>query len=293
MTVPLTTARNPRLLDALGGPRWAAALGALVLAGIAAGYPPAIGLVVGLAVAVPLERRYRRHEGGLARPELRADLLHWLLTGTLRTACIGAALVVCWVVARPFVNPATQAWLDSLPRWAYVGLALVGIQLCYYAEHRTAHHWGFLWRFHSVHHAPRKLDWLAAAHLHPVEAFIGGFFLLPLVLVGFGPVGFGVAGALFGINDILIHANVRWRLPRLSRWIPTPEYHHWHHSNEPGTRDRNFSWPWVDRLFGTFYLPDDKRPTVYGIDEDQPTTYWAQMAHPFRRRGAETTSVPS
>ena len=48
------------------------------------------------------------------------------------------------------------------------------------------------------------------------------------------------------------------------------------------SRNKNFGWPVLDRLFGTFYLPSDRRPSVYGIDHPTPTGYFGQLADPLR-----------
>lgn len=40
----------------------------------------------------------------------------------------------------------------------------------------------------------------------------------------------------------------------------------------------------LDRLFGTFYLPPGKWPQGYGVPEDVPQGYLAQMRYPFVRK---------
>jgi hypothetical protein len=56
--------------------------------------------------------------------------------------------------------------------------------------------------------------------------------------------------------SFFIHANVRWRLGPLEEIIASPAFHHWHHTLEDH-KDHNYSamLPFIDRLFGTFYLP--------------------------------------
>ena len=56
-----------------------------------------------------------------------------------------------------------------------------------------------------------------------------------------------------------------------------------HHTNEsPGHVNNNFAalLPWVDRLFGTLYLPKDKQPARYGISEPLPTRLLGQLLWP-------------
>ena len=46
-----------------------------------------------------------------------------------------------------------------------------------------------------------------------------------------------------------------------------------------------------DRLFGTYYLPEDKWPAGYGIQgHPVPRGYLAQFKHPFRRKKARPAS---
>jgi sterol desaturase/sphingolipid hydroxylase (fatty acid hydroxylase superfamily) len=71
-----------------------------------------------------------------------------------------------------------------------------------------------------------------------------------------------------GFWGYLVHANLGWRFGFLERWLATPAFHHWHHSN--GTRasiDKNYAaiFPWIDRLFRTFYLPRQRWPERYGL----------------------------
>ncbi|MGC4006484.1 MAG: hypothetical protein QM811_26515 [Pirellulales bacterium] len=47
-------------------------------------------------------------------------------------------------------------------------------------------------------------------------------------------------------------------------------------------------FPIFDRLFGTYYLPEDKWPSGYGIGgHPVPHGYWAQFLYPFQREKPE------
>ena len=87
-----------------------------------------------------------------------------------------------------------------------------------------------------------------------------------------------------------IHANLRWRFWPLESIVSTPAFHHWHHVRDE-RRDCNFAsmLPWVDRLFGTWYVPRREWPRAYGVDEPIPAGLVGQLLHPFRRRrGADS-----
>jgi len=77
---------------------------------------------------------------------------------------------------------------------------------------------------------------------------------------------------------------VRWRLRPLHRFIITPEFHHWHHSNQAEAHNANYSvfLPLWDIVFGTYHMPADQRPGTYGVDEYIPDGAMAQLVHPMR-----------
>lgn len=286
---PASAVAGPRkVVDALGGwaPTLAIATALLVWTpvGTAIGHQPLIGLVLGFAVATPLERRWKRHDHPILRQGLRTDVLHFMFTHPLRIASTALAAGICYVVLSPLTIAPTREWVAGLNTWQTAVAAYLGVAVAYYFEHRAAHSWGWLWRFHAVHHSSERLDWLAATRLHPFEGFLGGFIIAPpLILFGFEASDFAIGGAVFGILDVMVHANVNWRMRWLDGIVATPEYHHWHHVSAP-VRDVNFSLPIVDMLFGTYHMPDDgSRPEIYGIDDDLPDSYLGQLAWSFRR----------
>jgi len=70
-----------------------------------------------------------------------------------------------------------------------------------------------------------------------------------------------------------------------------PAFHHWHHTKDgPAYINKNYAaiFPWVDKLFGSFYLPK-QWPTKYGIDNPMAPGLARQLLQPFLQR--EKTSV--
>jgi sterol desaturase/sphingolipid hydroxylase (fatty acid hydroxylase superfamily) len=64
-----------------------------------------------------------------------------------------------------------------------------------------------------------------------------------------------------------------------------PRYHHWHHSSQKEAIDKNFAihFPWIDRVFGTCYFPDEW-PEFYGLDGEQISkSFLRQTIDPFIR----------
>ena len=259
---------------------------ALVVALIAAGYERAGAVLIGFAVLVPIERLFRRHEQRVLRPGLRADVVHLLLSGALGVVFVLLPVLAWSVVLRPFLgNPLATAF-GSQPGWLIAIEAGLAAQVLGYWAHRLAHQVPLLWRFHQVHHASEQLDWIAAARIHPMDGIIVGVVIgAPLLLLGVQPGTLGAIEVVTQLWAITLHMNLRWRLRPLDGIVGTTEYHHWHHSSEPAARDKNFAGllPVIDRIFGTYYLPTDRRPERYGLDVPAPQTWFAHMAMPFRR----------
>jgi hypothetical protein len=78
--------------------------------------------------------------------------------------------------------------------------------------------------------------------------------------------------------------------------VATPAFHHWHHTNDgPDVINKNYAamLPLVDRMFGTLYLPKNKRPESYGIDQPISPHLLGQLMDPFvvRREVLPTTPL--
>jgi sterol desaturase/sphingolipid hydroxylase (fatty acid hydroxylase superfamily) len=202
---------------------------------------------------------------------------------------VGIIAVVVLAVALLHIAPsaALQERVLAQPGWLQFLEVMTISEVCGYWAHRATHRVPLLWRFHRVHHSIEEMDWLAAARLHPVDqVFTRGCAILPLYALGFSRVAFGGLLVLLTFQALFIHANVRLDLGFLKHVVATPQFHHWHHTNEPGSVDHNFAGglPLLDRLFGTLLLPPDNRfPAVYGTDDPLPSSWAGQMAAPFRR----------
>jgi len=88
-----------------------------------------------------------------------------------------------------------------------------------------------------------------------------------------------LAGTFWGF---FIHANVRWRFGPLEWLIATPAFHHWHHTRGEHA-DRNYAamLPWLDRLFGTYYMPRKAWPANYGTDTPVSSNMAVQLLDPI------------
>jgi len=56
-----------------------------------------------------------------------------------------------------------------VPPWPSAAIALLGMDLTIYAQHRLMHRFEPLWRLHRVHHTDVALDVSSAVRFHPLE----------------------------------------------------------------------------------------------------------------------------
>lgn len=267
---------------------WALRLGAVALFGASCALRPdvAVALVV-LGGAFTLAERARPlHDqpAAVARSGAGTDAIHFVVDEVLAAAGLVAAL---WVLL-PLVHLALPAVVPeairSQPAWAVWTESLLFAEVAGYWGHRLTHEVPFLWRFHRVHHSSPTLDWLSPNRRHPLDQVVARVAVaLPVLAMGFAVPTVVAHFALKRIQGLLVHANVDLRLGPLEWLVATPHFHHWHHSNDPGTWNRNYAGqlPLVDWVFGTHQRPEGW-PATYGCDGYVPPRgYLAQLLAPW------------
>ena len=252
---------------------------ALVLALVVRGNA-VVGIAALFLLFVPLEKLFALRPQRVFRRGLLTDLTHLLVNNLFSTA-LGIALVVAALIPVFWIR--NMNIVGSLPPAVAVPLAAALVVVGNYWGHRLTHTVPFLWRFHAVHHSIELMDWAAAGRLHPLDqAFTQAFTVMPLVILGYGGGTFAGVAVFVTLLAIFQHANVRLRFPGLRWVINTPEWHHWHHAVDAEARDKNFGLPIVDRMFGTAYMPEHRRPSGFGIPDPVPQTgYLSHLAYPF------------
>ena len=142
-----------------------------------------------------------------------------------------------------------------------------------------------------MHHSSEKLDWVAGNRVHPLDQILQATIIAaPPVLLGFAPGPLLAYALLYRWHAELLHSNVRVDFGPLKWLIASPQYHHWHHADEPAAYDRNFGGQLVifDWLFGTLNLPGrGEMPAKYGLRTPIAPDYLGQLMHPFRARPRE------
>lgn len=247
-------------------------------------------LVLLSVIFVPLERLVTLRREKILRPGLGADIGYFFLNSVVTSALIAIPLSAAALFMYRMLPSAYVAAVAAMPFWARLALALVVGEIGSYWGHRWCHTVPFLWRFHAIHHSPGHVDFLVHTRVHPVDwAFTRICGLVPLYALGLVSGADRGSGVLMLLVVVIgtawgffIHSNTRIRLGPLEHLVSSPAYHHWHHTFSDH-RNHNFAplLPWIDRLFGTLYLPRDRWPETYGADAQVPPTFIAQLAYPL------------
>jgi sterol desaturase/sphingolipid hydroxylase (fatty acid hydroxylase superfamily) len=245
-------------------------------------------MIVLFILIVPVEKLFPRHKGQkVRRPLYKLDVSYALSSPLLNLVALIAAVVVAiisfaWVpglLIRPLVAEIPSQWM---PVVGFLIFDMIG-----YWTHRFYHEIPVLWKFHAVHHSTEHLDWVSGFRAHPFDGTLIAPAFIFLIAAGFSPEITGAFAIFQIILGLLLHANVKFRFRWLHPFLGTPEMHHWHHSNETDAVWTNYgaALPLWDQVFGTYYMPKDKRPSVYGIDEHIEPNMIDQLMYPLGQIG--------
>jgi sterol desaturase/sphingolipid hydroxylase (fatty acid hydroxylase superfamily) len=236
---------------------------------------------------VPLERLWPKHAQSVFRSGWTTDTIYFFVSHLLVQVSTLLTLMPAQVFFDWAVHPGVQEFVRGLPVAVQFLACAVVADLTEYTVHRVFHTTRWLWPFHAVHHSSESMDWLAGSRLHVVDVVLTrGLTFVPLFVLGFDTGPLYAYLVFVSMHAVFIHANVSWEFPAwVERLIVTPRLHHLHHAIDREAWDRNFAvhFPWIDRLFGTYYGPVGVWPTGYGLTgESIPDSFTAQLTYPLR-----------
>jgi sterol desaturase/sphingolipid hydroxylase (fatty acid hydroxylase superfamily) len=176
--------------------------------------------------------------------------------------------------------------LAGMALWVQVTVYLVAWDFIMYWVHRTFHR-PPLWKYHAVHHSSEELDWISAARFYPLNIFLGSVLTdVVLLMAGISPAVLVVLSPFNVGHSAFVHANLNWTLGPFKYVLAGPVFHRWHHTMSERGGQKNFAstFPVLDVVFGTFYMPKNELPDAYGIaDTSFPPTFGKQILYPFRQ----------
>jgi lathosterol oxidase len=221
------------------------------------------------------------------RSEWLTDIVYFLSTHLPIQITTFLILLPATQLSSVLSVPVLTTAVARLPWVVQFFLAVLIADLAEYFIHRAFHKIPFMWRFHAIHHSSKALDWIAGSRSHLIDDLaVRAFILIPMMCVFSHNM---LVAYLFFVNlhATWAHCNYGPTIKWLEPFLIQPRYHHWHHTSQPEAIDKNFAihFPWIDRLFGTHYLPEDKWPESYGLhNETIPRGFWAQAFYPLTRR---------
>jgi sterol desaturase/sphingolipid hydroxylase (fatty acid hydroxylase superfamily) len=219
------------------------------------------------------------------RAEWQTDLVHFAFNHFV----VGLVLLtVNFFIHRLFgwlVSGGVQGWVQGLPFLPALLLCILAADMVQYWAHRGYHEVPLLWRFHSVHHSVKSMDWLAGSRQHILELIVTRVGVLGIIYVmGFSKGVMDVYIIVVGFQAVFNHANVHLPWGPLKYLIVTPDFHHWHHSSEAVAIDRNYAahYAFLDWIFGTAIKGQRGFPEHYGVVGDyMPDGFVNQQLFPF------------
>jgi sterol desaturase/sphingolipid hydroxylase (fatty acid hydroxylase superfamily) len=187
-------------------------------------------------------------------------------------ALLGYAALYAYLA--PWQLPST-AWYT----WA---IAIIGVDLLFYAYHRIAHRVRLIWATHQAHHSSQYFNFATA--LRQKWNNSGEILIwIPLPLLGIPP---WIVFAAFSLNLVYqfwVHTErieTMWR--PIEFVFNTPSHHRVHHGMDPEYLDKNYAGILIvwDRLFGTY--ADERFRPHYGLTK-QVSTYnvWTLQTHEY------------
>ena len=216
---------------------------------------------------MPCDARWRQ---GSAQ-ERRVDLTSWLMLMAVFDPLLKRVLLPLLVALTVTVaNPSGGlGWFPTgLPVALQLLLAAVIAEFGQYWMHRAAHHGGWMWKVHTMHHSPSRIYLANGFRVNPINMFwhqMSG----PLVLMLIGaPTAVIQMLILFStVVAVFQHANADLRYDGWNRWLATADLHRWHHAAGADAPRVNFGsllmlW---DQLFGTYHRSGTE-PSAVGID---------------------------
>lgn len=162
-------------------------------------------------------------------------------------------------------------WHLSVGQWYTWVIAILGVDLLYYAYHRIAHRVRLIWATHQAHHSSQYFNFATA--LRQKWNNSGEILLwIPLPLLGLPPWMVFFSWSLNLIYQFWVHTERVDKLPRPVEFVlNTPSHHRVHHGMDQEYLDKNYGGIFIvwDRLFGSFQA-ETFRPH-YGLTKQVDT----------------------
>lgn len=200
----------------------------------------------------------------------------------------------------PFIPP--EFW-EQMPTPLVWLILLLVYDLAIYWIHRFLHD-KWLWPIHAIHHSDEDMHFLSWSRGHALEqSIIAIFVFLCSAWLGVNLTDFFFLVYLKAMHQYYVHTNIDWSHGPFKMIIASPQYHRWHHADVKEAHDKNFAsiFPFIDKLFGTYYYPHTAVEVKTGFKGSPkndiialicyPFTQWYKMIARRRAKGAAKAAI--
>jgi len=218
------------------------------------------------------------------RKDMVSDGMYWFLGGYIYgpVFMIIAGMMLTFGAFRAVHEHSPFA---ALPLIVQALLMLLISDFFQYWIHRGFHKSEAFWKFHAIHHSSKHVDWLSSARFHPVNIILYSTVVNAFVaILGFSMDAVYILVPFNALYSPLVHANLKWNYGPFKYLLASPVFHRWHHTHTDEGGDKNFAptFPFIDLMFGTFYMPKGVQPENFGTPHDPITgNIVQQLIYPF------------
>ena len=246
-----------------------------------------LDILISTVIFIPIELFLPKRESqSKFHEEWRTDLVYFVISHLLIQV---TGVLVQLPATFAFKNIGLEGFHETIQGIHFIPqlfLALLVSDLFQYTGHYIFHKVPYLWRFHSVHHSTKHLDWMAGSRTHFIDLIaVRSISFIPIYIFGFSYTVFAAYIVIVSFQAVLAHSNTRINFGWLKYIFVTPQYHHWHHSDNPAAYDKNFAihFPFIDMIFGTYYPMGKTWPESTGLgDVIIPKGFARQFIYAFR-----------
>lgn len=202
---------------------------------------------------------------------------------------LGVLVVYRGVPQDQLMNAMSKGYgpLNGMPIWLQAAIIFIVSDIILYWTHRLFHT-SSLWPFHAIHHSSTAIDWHTTYRFHPVNVWLT-FTLVDTIMLftGFSLEAVTLMSVVNLLYSAMVHSNLNWTFGPFRYVFSSPVFHRWHHTTQERGLNKNFAptFPLIDIVFGTFYMPEGELPKDYGIIGGKvPETFIGQLIYPFKKR---------
>jgi len=241
-------------------------------------------ITVAMERVLPFERDWNRNHG-----DFKPDITHALISNFGFIQVLKGTVLAAFVVLGGWISETLGMtfWPAHWPVAVQVAMGLIIGEFFFWNAHRFMHENDFGWSFHVVHHTSTRLYWLNGLRTHPLNSLCSVMsFQAPLFLLGADAKVMALVGVFHTAHGMMQHGNLDLKLGPLNWVVSGPELHRWHHSRVIEEANSNYGNNLIvwDALFGTRFLPADRRPPADpGVDglPNFPQDWWGQIRLPY------------